>query len=304
MSILVSNEIYTAICQEIESAKESVQILSAYGKINAVGSLIERIPESVENKRIMLRFRLDDLLKGSTDFELLDYCMNQGWDVFIRFDLHAKTYIVDNKRGIIGSANATTSGLALNRNPNYEMAALVDIEEEDVLKINKLFNDAILVDDNLWIDLSAEYNAAKRGVVDSETHQWSSKIISNFHPQIEPLFSYELPEASSFSIGQYIQFLDMPFTSKEELKATFRWSRAYMWLLEVLKENDGVLYFGTLSAKLHDALVSDPKPYRKDVKELLSNLLELATNLGMEEITVDRPNHSQRVRLNSNIGGA
>lgn len=298
MSILVSNEIYSAICNELESAQESVQIMSAYGKLNAIGSIIERIQDTVINKRLMLRFRLDDILKGSTDFELLDYCMKQGWKVYIRFDLHAKTYIVDNKRGIIGSANATSSGLALNHNPNYEMAALVDIDQEDVSKINRLFEDAILVDDDLWMELESEYKVARdNNSINTNTFKWSSVITSHFNPHIETLFSFELPEKPSFSDGEYIQFLDMPFTSYDELKEAFRWSKAYLWLLNVLKNNNGTLYFGALSSLLHDALVSDPRPYRKDVKDLLTNLLGLAVYLNMEEILIDRPNYSQRIRI-------
>ena len=57
------------------------------------------------------------------------------------------------------------------------------------------------------------------------------------------------------------------------------------------------MYFGALSEKLHNALVSDPKPYRRDVKQMLTNLLSLCNQLGMEEIVIDRPNYSQRVKL-------
>lgn len=36
--------------------------------------------------------------------------------------------------------------------------------------------------------------------------------------------------------------------------------------------------------KLHHVLVSDPKPFRRDVKQMLSNLLKLINELEMEEI--------------------
>ena len=65
----------------------------------------------------------------------------------------------------------------------------------------------------------------------------------------------------------------------------------------MLKENDGCMYFGAISEKLHNSLVSDPKPYRKDVKQLLANLLSMIKILNMDEIVIDRPNYSQRVRL-------
>lgn len=296
MAILFSNEIYAAICNELSSAEESVQILSAYGKTNAIAAIIDKVKPSVENKRIMLRFRLDDLINGSTDFEVLDFCRNLGWTVYVRFDLHAKTYVVDNKRGIIGSANATNSGLALTRTPNYEMAALVDIEDKDIDKINNLFDDAILVDDDLWIELNSEYtNIRQQGTV-ATLFQWSKTVTDKFRPHIRTLFSYEFPEKGTYSPGEYVQFLDLIYSGEEgQLQNGLRWSTAYLWLLDQLVENNGEIYFGALSAKLHDSLVTDPKPYRKDVKVLLANLLQMIISLDMPEIGVDRPNYSQRI---------
>ena len=52
MAILFSNEIYAAICNELSSAEESVQILSAYGKINAIAAIIERVKPSVEKREL------------------------------------------------------------------------------------------------------------------------------------------------------------------------------------------------------------------------------------------------------------
>lgn len=57
------------------------------------------------------------------------------------------------------------------------------------------------------------------------------------------------------------------------------------------------MYFGELSQNLHNALISDPKPYRRDAKQMLANLLSLIEELGMDETVIDRPNYSQRVIL-------
>ena len=57
------------------------------------------------------------------------------------------------------------------------------------------------------------------------------------------------------------------------------------------------MYFGELSARLHNVVVADPKPYRKDIKQMLANLLRLIEELEMEEIVIDRPNYSQRIRF-------
>lgn len=296
MSLLFSQEIKYAIDQELALAKDSVQIISAYCKLKALVRMNDIINKSVSLKKLMVRFRADDIVKGSTDFEILDFCMKNGWEVYIRFDLHAKTYIVDDKRGIVGSSNATLSGLGISKSANYEMGSLVEIEKQDILKIEKMYMDAIKVDEKLICRLKEELSINKNEFIDGSFH-WSSSITKLFHPQINTLFSYELPENKSISEG-YVSFLDVPKgVDKSQLKELFRWCNAYLWLLQVLKENQGCLYFGALTERLHNALVEDPKPYRREVKELLSNLLSWVEELEMEEIVIDRPNYSQRIRI-------
>jgi len=297
MSILLSNEIMFAVTNELKTATESVQIITAYCKENAIDQLNNCISNIVSEKRIMLRFRLDDLVKGSTDFSVIDFCRNRGWKVYIRFDLHAKTYIVDGKRGFIGSANATNSGLSLISHGNMEMGTLIDVDEVDMEKIEKLYMDAILIDDMIYSKLKEQYQGTETCAAGKQ-YVWSDEIRNLFNPKITTLFSHELPEKDKFEIGEYVSFLDMEYNGNiVKLKEAFRWSNSYLWLLNVLKENDGCMYFGTITEKMHDALVSDPKPYRKDVKQLLSNLLVLIEYLKMDEVIIDRPNYSQRIRL-------
>lgn len=297
MSILFSNEILDAISKELKSASESVRIITAYCKENTFNRLDECINGSIRDKKLLVRFRMDDILNGSTDFTVVERGINKGWEVYIRFDLHAKTYIVDNKRGLIGSANATNSGLSIGKTGNMEMATLVDVEPKDIEKIDKLFEGAIRVDDAILLNMKEQFKAVEEQK-GAKRHSWDDTIMKLFSPHIETLFSYELPEDFDLKPGEYFQFLDENYDgNKDNLKETFRWSNAYLWLLESLRSHNGCMYFGELAANLHDAVVSDPKPYRRDVKIMLANLLKLIEELDMEEIVIDRPNYSQRVSL-------
>lgn len=297
MAILLSREIKNAVVRELRGATKSVQIITAYCKMNTFEYLNSEINPSVIEKRLLVRFRMDDIVQGSTDFDILEYGLQTGWKVFIRFDLHAKTYIVDNKRGFVGSANATNSGLNNGRLGNMEMATLVDVEKGDVRKIEKLYEDAIPVDYNLVGKLKEQIGKINNNV-DNIFYKWDLSILSKFKPHIDTLFSHELPDDFCLKKGEYFSFLDYTYLgNKDELKEVFRWSNSYIWLCTILKENNGCLYFGEISEKLHNALISDPKPFRRDVKHMLANLLKLIEELSMDEILVDRPNYSQRVRL-------
>ena len=294
MAILFSTEIMDAVKNELAKATSSVQVITAYCKEDSLKYLNSCIGSSVCDKRLLLRFRMDDVISGSTDFSVLDYAISEGWKVHIRFDLHAKTYVIDNKRGLVGSANATRSGLSIGKAGNIEMATLVDIEPQDIIKISQLFHDAIIVDEFVLDMLRKQINQVNEQP-QRTVYSWDSSITNLFSPHVNTLFSYELPEDFALEPGEYFSFLDETYEGdKEKLKEVFRWSNAYLWLKETLKENDGCLYFGGITEKLHNVLVSDPKPFRRDVKQMLSNLLKL---IEMEDIVIDRPNYSQRVRL-------
>lgn len=296
MSLLVSSEILESIKHELENANDSVRIITAYCKLDSIKKLAFSISERVEDKRIMIRFRLDDLLKKSTDFDVLKYCLDTEWQVFLHFNLHAKTYVVDDKRVIVGSANLTGRGLT-GDNGNSEIATLSEIEEKDLKKIEAMFNEAIPVDEVILGKLKDQYENIK-GDESSDNLQWSSEIIDMFDHKVNSLFSYELPNKPEFGESDYIDFLDIDGSVESKIiKDCLRKSKVYNWLINEVKKNNGEIYFGNLSAALHDALVEDPKPYRKDVKVLLSNLLSLIEQWNMEEIIIDRPNYSQRIRL-------
>lgn len=301
MALLLSSEILDAISKELKKAKESVQIISAFCKEDTFRYLSKVISSGVREKRILLRFRLDDLICGSTDFSVLDFCMKNGWDAYIRFDLHAKTYIVDNKRGINTSANATNSGLSIGMNGNVELGTLIDVEPQDIEKIDKLFCDAIRIDETVLNKLKEQYDSIREDSLSRSAYTWSEEILGMFSPDINTLFSYELPDTNEIKDSVYLEFLDLVVQSDNisEVKHTFRWSNSYLWLLSTLKNNNGCMYFGALTKALHDTVVSDPKPYRREVKEMLANLLAIIEQLEMDEVCIDVPNYSQRVRLSS-----
>lgn len=286
-----------AVVKELHRATDSVQIITAYCKEKTLKRLDYEINSEVKDKRLLVRFRLEDLLKGSTDFGILQYGLDRGWKVYVRFDLHAKTYIVDNKRGLVGSANVTNSGFNLGKSGNMEMAAFVDIEEKDIKKIENLFKDAVPVTEDLLLKMKQQFDAVNKNE-ESISHRWDKAIMNLFKPCVETLFSYELPDEFELKKGEYFSFLDETFDgNKVKMKEIFSSSNCYLWLIDTLKNNNGCMYFGKLSESLHIAVVSDPKPYRKDIKIMLMNLLKLIKKLEIEEIIIDRPNYSQRIRL-------
>lgn len=301
MSLLSTHEVKQKIIDEVSHASDNLQIISAFCKLQAIKFIDENISRPIKSKKLMVRFLLSDILNGATDFELYDYCKANGWQMYVRFDLHAKTYIFDRKRCILGSANLTSKGLGLSLHGNYELSSFATVDDSDLKKIDTLFDNAILMTDELYAEMKSDYGIAQNHQAPFKTFKWNTSIEQKFNPKFDLLFTYDFPStpAPNFSDVNTFEFLEIGYIpSQEELKQAFRWSKAYLWLQNYISScPEKASYFGGVTEALHDTFVNDPKPYRKEVKDLLANLLGWIQALNMEDIAIDRPNHSQRIKL-------
>lgn len=303
MSLLSTHEVKQKIIDEVSHAADNLQIISAFCKLPAIRFIDENISHPIKQKKLMVRFLLSDILHGATDFELFDYCKANGWQMYVRFDLHAKTYIFDRKRCILGSANLTSKGLGLSLHGNYELSSFAEVDDSDLKKIDMLFDNAILMTDELYGAMKSDYEIAKQNQEPAKTFKWNTGIEQKFNPKIDLLFTYDFPSTSApnFSDVNTFEFLEIGYIpSQEELKQAFRWSKAFLWLYNYVSScPNKTSYFGGLTAALHNTLVNDPKPYRKEVKDLLANTLGWIQALNIDDVTVDIPNYSQRIRIDS-----
>ena len=304
MSLLSMHEVKQKIIDEVSRAADNLQIISAFCKLPAIKFIDENISHPIKNKKLMVRFLLSDILHGATDFELFDYCKSNGWQMYVRFDLHAKTYIFDRKRCILGSANLTSKGFGLSLHGNYELSSFAAVDDNDLKKIDTLFDNAILMTDELYAAMKSDYIIAQNNQIPIQTFKWNTRIEQKFNPKIDFLFTYDFPStpAPDFSNVNAFEFLEIGYIpSQEELKQAFRWSKAFLWLYNYVSScPDKTSYFGGVTAALHNALINDPKPYRKEVKDLLANTLGWIQALNIDDIVIDIPNYSQRIRVNSN----
>lgn len=301
MSLLSTHEVKQKIIDEVSRAADNLQIISAFCKLPAIKFIDENISHPIQNKKLMVRFLLSDILHGATDFELFDYCKENGWQMYVRFDLHAKTYVFDRKRCILGSANLTSKGLGLSLHGNYELSSFAEVDDSDLKKIDMLFGNAILMTDELYEAMRSDYEIAKQNQEPTKTFKWNTGIEQKFNPKIDLLFTYDFPNTTEPNLNDInaFEFLEIGYIpSQEELKQAFRWSKAFLWLYNYVSScPDKTSYFGGVTAALHNTLVNDPKPYRKEVKDLLANTLGWIQALDIKEIAIDTPNHSQRIRI-------
>ena len=301
MSFLTTAEFNKKLVEEISNVTDELHVVSAFCKKDAVKYVDDNIKHVLRSKKLLVRFLPGDIINGATDLDLFEYCRINGWELYIRFDLHAKTYIFDKKRYILGSGNLTNRGLGLNCLGNYELADFSQIEGDDLKKVDALFASAVLMTDELYDSMKEDIsNFTHESISETRSLSWNKNISDRFIPDTSVLFTYDFPQvpAPSSEIQEY-EFLELSGNvDKERIKQAFRWSKAFTWLYKTVSEKENKeCYFGELSAKLHNALINDPKPYRKEVKDLLANLLGWISYFDFDFIKIDIPKHSQRVFL-------
>ncbi len=191
--------------------------------------------------------------------------------IYVDYTMHAKTYIFDKMKCILGSANATNRGIGDATNCNKEASAYFKLDDEQYKKVMTLYNDAILLDDQLYSYIISQVEDST--VIDRIKH----------HRQRDEIIECLMPE-------------DFPDENADIVE--LHNSKAYKWLKMYLEtKEEKFAYFGELSSVVHDVFIKEPKPFRKDIKFYLANLLASIKSNQDFSIVVTKPNYSEKVTL-------
>ncbi len=314
-----SGEFTAAVEAGLRSAHGRVIIVSAYLTSPAVSWLRDRIPAGI-SVDLIVRWKLQDLLSGGSDLGSWSIASHAGWSFRALQDLHAKIWLADSERLFIGSANATARGLGLECAGNIEYGVEVPPTAADIHTVLNLVASSVRITPALFSEIEEVVNSAD-ALHGSEAMGWPDVLALRLDPRVVPerLWTSEcfqtdgawvcLESASDPSLqsaiacdlsllvlrGHKLVYSDI---GSSKLRESLRQTKLYRWLVNELKLQPAAeLYFGALTARLHDSLADDPKPYRQTIKHLVVNLLSWIELIRPPEIIIDRPNHSQRIRL-------
>lgn len=322
MQVFGTDSYRSKLSTSLTDSKETVLLISAYITIEGMEWVLDKINENV-NCKILTRWNCNDLISGASDIEVYQKLNERGYSLYILPDLHAKVTVVDYKELFLGSANVTNSGLKLVPGGNREIGTLLIPDEQDINLIEALFNEAIFVSKELYQDFYAELQVLKQEVgKPAAKRKWSIELLNKLKELNKPpekiwvtevLWSSNPNELlnglKNIKSSEVLHDLDLlgfdsssvEHLTMEDIRNAFLKTRTWHWLKNKLNSTPNKeMYYGQLTQELHNSFLDDPAPYRKNVKSLLSNLLQWTTSLANDFVVTDRPNHSERIRLKSN----
>jgi hypothetical protein len=308
-NILGTEAFRNLLGESLKKSKTRIVILSAYVKKIGMNWLKDRLKDNNVECTIVSRWQKGDLATGSSDLECYTLCKENNWKFKILNDLHAKVMLIDNKDLFIGSPNLTGSGMSLIPVSNKELGVRIQATESDIKTVNGLIEDAILVDDGIYNDLK-QWKDKLPKIVKTSIPDYPESLKNKLKENFDKIWVHNFPwstveellniEKMNESILHDLELFGLSKNnlSKNILKNKFEKSKIFNWLInQINKQDHKEIYFGSLSTLIHNNLLDDPRPYRKEVKDLQVNLFNFIKTLNPKQIKFDRPNFSERVRL-------
>jgi hypothetical protein len=261
----------------------------------------------------MARWQLGDLLAGASDLSAYDFCKKMGWEFYICTNFHGKIFSLPPNGILVGSANATNAGLGLLPNSNSELCTVVEESTFNAKIVEDLIKSSKRMTDELYSQMKSVY----LHLIESNNTSlvWPDAILKEISPSVKyegKLFLSEClasngdeilvrSQAISYEAQSDASLLSLPSErfDRQVIAQKFQQTKIYQLLLGLLEREGGEVYFGALTAMIHNRLMEDPAPHRSDIKRLVQNLYSWVTHLGEEflSMSVDRPNHSERIRI-------
>ena len=137
---------------------EKIMIFVPYIKTKILKKLLEEIDSQIT---IITTWKINDLISGSSELELYQFCKENNITLYIHNKIHLKVYSVNMESAIVASGNISQNGLM--EGGNYEAGVLVNkLEISDRLYLEKIKREATFVDDKVYQIYLEQYEKCKK----------------------------------------------------------------------------------------------------------------------------------------------
>jgi hypothetical protein len=299
-----------------EFLKESnnIYIFIPYIKLEPLKLLIE---SSDNIKAIFIRWEAKDLIYKSSDLEIYPYLKKKGIFLYRNPRIHLKAYTDNFKRCFLTSANV--SSRALNtphfENYNYEIGTIVNnLSFDDRYYFSLIESESLLIDDSIYnqfceqieshqsdfyndTEVKIEINTTEKDFLISSLPMSNSvEILCRIHEHHEIVSDTEL-NCALHDLATYK--IPLGISSDEfltQLTISF-FSHVFIQSFLQFVDAKGEIYFGTAKEWIHKNCADVPTPRKWEITENIQILFRWIVTLSNGKYEVDRPNHSERLRL-------
>ncbi|MCF6203446.1 MAG: phospholipase D-like domain-containing protein [Methylococcaceae bacterium] len=244
--------------------------MSAYLRSEVLNWAKKIIPEHVL-VNIVTKWAPQDLVFGASDLEAFEIARKQRWGFYIDQDLHAKSVLIDSVNLFLGSANFTSRGTHLFGSGNNELGIRVRASDDEAKKIKQYVTNSYNVTMPMYMEMKSHIESLDK-LKEENTTKWSDDIAICINPLVEHLWVDECFHSSpddffSDKTDENVEHdCKMIGTNKPSLEL-IKQIKMIKWIGFIVNEsNKDDLTFGYITQKLHDSIMTDPKPYRKDLK--------------------------------------
>ena len=305
--ILNSVKLQSYFKECLKNCKDEIIVCSAFITMKGIEWFYNNLQNKKINCRVISRWDRGDLLSKVSDIEVYNFCKKMGWSFEIIENLHAKFYLMDQKDLISGSLNLTAKGFGLVPISNKEFGNYFEAIDEDLININIFLEDAIKITDEIFNEYK-KYLKDNKDFVIQQLPELPEKIKNLKEKKLTKLwvhdFLFNEPENLLNNFNENTEDLihdrsllnisSQDDLSLETIKLNFVNLDLYKWFIKQIKNKDNKSFsFGELSALIHNSLFDDPKPYRKEIKNLQANFFKFLELLKFENLKIERPNYSQ-----------
>lgn len=281
-------------------------------------TILEKLLQSISAKTVIVTsWKLEDLLNGSSELQLYQYCKDHGIALYVNNSIHLKVYSGEFDDLILATGNISERGLFPNG--NYEGASLIrNISNEDRLYFAKIKQESIYVNDSVYDTLLNWHNSQQKppNIEDRFDDIIKPNIRKDFLISALPMTKdIKILEEAYLQINKGLSASDDPETresifhdltnyhiplklTQNEFRKILRDSFfSHPFIKKINEFIDPEAYFGRIKEWIQNNCTDVPVPSRRELTGNVQVLLEWFEKLSDGKYIVDIPGeHSQRIR--------
>lgn len=285
-SLSIWPPVLSNLSKNLQEGESLVLAFSPFIRSDALKVFLDTFP--TEAARIVVRWKVEDLLAGASDLGIFDLLEKSGIPLYRHPRIHLKLFEFSSGVAYSGSSNITNAGLSLQENHNEEMGVMSQLDLNSYSHIRRLCDESRKVTRGV---VEAYQKAIDESRVDPPI---IGKLVLPPMEEKEFLIS-ELPASNDpltflESVSNYVQLQkicpqmlhdvgtykltesDLRSTDiRGKLVQAFQNQAFVKCIVEEIRSMPS-MNFGAVTSLVHDVAQDVPLPYRSNIKEAIARL--------------------------------